>query len=202
MNPRLTAALVLISALLAGAVFGLEKANVPAPQATPQATPAEFTVFSFEDRQVNAFTLTSADKSVRFEKRDDAWVIAETGAPANRISLTSLLIRLSQLKASNQFPDDSRDPTGYGVATPGAEAKADLTDGTSYSLLFGNKTPIGTNVYARKADGPEVYVLPGQLLTDLQKLVDQPQEPATPTPRPTATATADVPAGPVVTPTP
>lgn len=202
MNYRLTLGLLLVASLLAVAVIGLERANVPSPQATPQSKAEEFEVFAFDDRQVSTFTLRSGEISASFEKRDDTWVVAGSGAPANRISLTSLLIRMSQLKASTRFADDSRDPTGYGVASPKAEMSAGLPDGTTHMLQFGNKLPIGTNTYVRKMGSEEVYVVPAQLLTDLERLVAEPNEPPTPTPRPTATATPEVPAGPVLTPTP
>jgi hypothetical protein len=59
-----------------------------------------------------------------------------------------------------------------------------MDDGTRYELDAGNKTPVQTGTYAKKADAPDVYVIADQLVTDLERLAGDPSEPPTPTPRP------------------
>ena len=200
MNPRITLGFVVVLALLAAAVVGLDRFNVGHPNGTPTPT-ASVDVMKFDDTKVTAVTLKSADKSVRFEKQGDNWTIAGSSDPANRISLTSLLIRMGSLTATSQVTDAS-DLASFGLDKPKDEITAELDDGTKPDLQLGNKTPVGTGVYAKKADAADVYVIATQFQTDLERLVSDPKQPPTPTPIASPSAVAPSVATPAVTPTP
>lgn len=189
MNSRVTLAFVLAVALLAGLVFGLEKMNVggqtPAAGALP--TPVEeLGIFTFDDQKTTAFVARSGEKSTRFVKQGNEWAIEGSTDPANRVSLTSLLIRMSTLRATNRV-EEPGDLKQFGLAEPKLEATAELDDGTKQSLLIGDKTPIGSGYYARKADADDVFVIATQFGTDVERLANDPKEPPTPTPRPSPT---------------
>lgn len=190
MNLRVTIGFVAALVVLAVAVFGLDKFNIGPTQAsfanaTSTASAAQqVPIFQFDDSHVNAMELHQGDKSVRVEKNGDTWTVAGAGDPANRSSFTSLIVRMSQLKATRQVDNPGTDLSAYGLTPPRDSAIAELDDGTKYQLDLGNATPVQTGTYARRSDTQDVYVIANQFQTDLERLVTDPKEPPTPTPRP------------------
>lgn len=191
MNLRITIGFVAVAAVLAALVVGLDRFNIGPPStananATATATGnQQVQIFSFDDTKVTAFELHQGDKTARVEKQGDNWVVAGTGDPANKSSFTSLILRMSQLKATRQVPDPGTDLSQYGLDTPKDSAIAELNDGTRYQLDSGSKTPVQSGTYAKKADAPDVYVIADQFVTDVERLVNDPKQPPTPTPLPT-----------------
>jgi hypothetical protein len=190
MNVRVTLGFVAAVVVLAAIVFGLDKFNIGPSQAalanaTATSTAAQqVPIFQFDDSKVTALELTAGDKSARVEKNGDSWTVAGTGDPANKSSITSLIVRLSQLKATRPVDNPGSDLSQFGLDPPKDKAVATLDDGNRYELDTGNKTPVQTGTYAKKADAPDVYVIADQLVTDLERLAGDPKEPPTPTPRP------------------
>jgi hypothetical protein len=203
MNPKVTLGFVAVLALLAALVVGLERFNVGQPQSTDTTKEQEFTVFEFDDQKVKSFVGRVGERTVRFEKDSESnWKIAETGEPANRISLSSLLIRMSQLNGTQRVGDPGGDLQSFGLAAPRLEATAELDDGSKHTLQMGDNPPVGTGVYGKKADSSEVFVIAATLSSDLERLVNDPREPPTPTPRPSPGATPEAAVSPEATPAP
>jgi hypothetical protein len=199
MNYRVTIGFLAAAVVLAALVFGLDKFNVGPTQANIAAatstsgaaqTPA---IFQFDDSKVNAFELHQGDKTVRVEKKGDAWTVAGSGDAANRSSFTSLIVRMSTLKATRQVDNPGTDLSQYGLDKPQEFAVAELDDGTKYELDLGIKTPVQTGIYAKRSDTPDVYVIATQFSTDLERLVSDPKEPPTPTPVPVTPPAAATP---------
>ena len=207
MNIRVTIGFIAVAAVLAALVVGLDRFNI-GPTSTANANATATTtasqqpqIFSFDDTKVTAFELRQGDKTARVEKQGDTWVVAGTGDPANKSSFTSLILRMSQLKATRQVPDPGTDLSQYGLDPPKDSAIAELSDDTRYQLDIGSKTPVQTGTYAKKGEAPDVYVIADQFVTDVERLVNDPKEPPTPTPLPaTSTPTPGAPAE--ATPTP
>lgn len=208
MNLRVTIGFLAVALIMGVLVVGLDKFNI-GPTAASQANATATTtasqqpqIFQFDDQKVNAFELHQADKAVRIEKQsDNSWLVAGTSDPANRSSFTSLIVRMSQLKATRGVDNPGTDLSQYGLDTPKESAVAQLEDGTKYELDLGGKTPVQTGTYAKKADAADIFVIADQFSTDLERLVSDPKEPPTPTPLP-ATPTPGVTAQPEGTPTP
>src|SRR3979411_1289776 len=101
MNLRVTAGFLVVALVLGALVIGLDKFNIgPTASAIANATATTTAsqqpqIFQFDDSKVNAFELHQADKSVRVEKQPDGWFVAGTTDPANRVSFTSLITRMS-----------------------------------------------------------------------------------------------------------
>jgi hypothetical protein len=191
MNLRVTAGFLVVALVLGALVIGLDKFNIgPTAAANANATATTTAslqpqVFQFDDQKVTAFELHQGDKVVRIEKQSDtSWQVAGTGDPANRSSFTSLIVRMSQLKATRGLDNPGTDLSQYGLDPPKESAVALLDDGTKYELALGTKTPSQSGTYARKADAADVYVVADQLSTDLERLLTDPKEPPTPTPVP------------------
>jgi Domain of unknown function (DUF4340) len=204
MNYRVTIGFLVAVIVMAGLVFGLDKFQGGQSQAQATATSVagqDLQVFQFDDTKVNAFELRNGDQMVRVEKNSDGnWNVAGTGDPANRASFTSLIVRMSTLKGTRRL-DSSASLADFGLDQVKESAKAFLDDGSSYELDLGDKTPVQTGIYAKKADAPDVFVIATQFQTDLERLVNDPKEPPTPTPRPATPTPAVTPAA-DTTPTP
>jgi hypothetical protein len=190
MNFRVTLGFLVAAAVLAVLVVGLDRFNI-GPTATANANATSTTtaaqqpqVLSFDDTRVTAFELHKGDQSVHVDKQNDTWVVAGTGDPANKTSFTSLITRMSQLKATRAVDNPGTDLSQYGLDNPADRATATLSDGTTYELDIGSKTPIQTGSYAKTADSPSIYVIADQFGSDLERLVADPKEPPTPTPVP------------------
>jgi hypothetical protein len=190
MNYRVTLGFLVAAAVLAVLVFGLDKFNI-GPTSTANANATSTTtaaqqpqIFSFDDSKVTAFELRQADQSVHIDKQGDNWVVAGTGDPANKSSFTSLIVRMSQLKATRTVDNPGADLSQYGLDPASESAIATLNDGTKYQLDLGSKTPVQTGTYAKRSDAPDVYVIADQFQSDLERLVSNPKEPPTPTPAP------------------
>src|SRR5919201_4768321 len=130
MNFRVTIGLLAAAVVLGVLVFGLDKFNI-GPTATANANATATTtaaqqpqIFSFDDSKVTAFELHEGDKSVRIEKQGDSWVIAGTSDPANKSSFTSLIVRMSQLKATRSVDNPGTDLSQYGLDNPAEAAIA------------------------------------------------------------------------------
>ncbi len=208
MNLRVTAGFLVVALVLGALVVGLDKFNIgPTAAANANATATTTAslqpqVFQFDDQKVTAFELHQADKVVRIEKQsDNSWQVAGTGDPANRSSFTSLIVRMSQLKATRGLDNPGTDLSQYGLDPPKESAVAQLDDGSRYELVLGTKTPSQSGTYAKKADAADIYVVADQLSTDLERLLADPKEPPTPTPVP-PTPTPAVGPQPEGTPTP
>jgi hypothetical protein len=207
MNYRVTIGFLAAALVLTALVVGLDKFNI-GPTAANKANATATTtasqqpqIFSFDDTKVTAFEVRQADKSVRIDKQSDVWVIAGSGEPANRTSFSSLIVRMSQLKATRVVDNPGTDLSQYGLEPPKDAAIATLDDGTSYQLDLGSKTPVQTGTYARKTGDPTIYVIADQFVTDLERLINDPKEPPTPTPRPATPTPGPSPAA-DTTPTP
>jgi uncharacterized protein DUF4340 len=190
MNYRVTIGFLAVAVVLGVLVIGLDKFNIGPTQAAQANATATTTasqqpqLFSFDDSKITTFELHQADKSVQIQKQGDTWVVAGSGDPANKSSFTSLMVRMSQLKATRAVTDAGTDLSQYGLDSPKDSAIATLDDGTKYQLDIGSKTPVQTGTYAKKADAADVYVIADQFTTDLERLVANPVEPPTPTPLP------------------
>jgi hypothetical protein len=208
MNLRVTAGFLVVALILGALVVGLDKFNIgPTAAANANATATTTAslqpqIFQFDDQKVTAFELHQADKVVRVEKQsDNSWQVAGTGDPANRSSFTSLIVRMSQLKATRGLDTPGTDLSQYGLDPPKESAVAQLDDGSRYELVLGSKTPSQSGAYAKKADAADIYIVADQLSTDLERLLADPKEPPTPTPIP-PTPTPAVGPQPEGTPTP
>jgi len=190
MNYRVTLGFVAALVILGGVVVGLDKFNIGPSQAalanaTATSTAAQqVPIFQFDDTKVTSFELASGSASATVQKNGDSWTVASSGDPANRTSITSLLARMGQLKATRQVDNPGTDLSQYGLDQPKDKAIATLDDGSRYELDTGIKTPVQTGTYAKKSDAPDVYVIADQFVTDLERLANDPKEPPTPTPRP------------------
>jgi hypothetical protein len=195
MNYRVTLGFLVVAAVLAVLVVGLDKFNIgPTQTANANATSTTTAsqspqIYSFDDSKVTSLQLMQNGQTVQVDRQNGNWVVSGTGEPANQASFLSLVTRLSQLKATRGV-DNPGDLSQYGLDSVKESALATLDDGTKYELDLGSKTPVQTGTYAKKSDAPDVYVIADQFQTDLERLVANPKQVPTPTPAPATSGTA------------
>jgi hypothetical protein len=179
MQFRVTAALVALFALLAGAVsyFGL---TGPAPSTTPTA---ESIVFDLPAADVARVTVTEAGKSATVERTGEGWqIVAPTTEPADSRRIDDTVTRLAKLNATRKL-EGAGDLAAYGLAQPSAQIALTMRDGTTRELLVGAQTPDQSSYYVKPADATAVYLVPTFTIGDLTRWLSEP-----PRPRPTTTA--------------
>lgn len=191
MNPRLTLGMVAVLAALAAAVYFLDTrggSTSAAPTPTPRPDQENLQVFQFDDQAVNRVEVTSGDQTVTLEKDGESgWKLQPGGEPADQSRVSSIVLRLANLRATRRVPD-AGDLNAFGLATPALTVVLGEQAAT-HTLQLGSKTPIETGVYAKKPEDASVFIISSALFNDLDRLVKEPPKAQlTPTPGPSPTA--------------
>lgn len=200
MNPRITLGLLAVLLALGGYIYfggapaGSDAAGKPSvpgkstgPGAAGKEQPADplLDVFAFQDRDVQRLTVrNAAGQQVAVEKTGDAtWVLQPSGEPADRLRMSGILLRLSNLRATRRIAEPAN-LAEYGLTQPSATASISLAGGEDLSLTLGGKAPAESGTYAQKGGDPAVYVISNAVAQDLERLVNEPPREPTPTPVP------------------
>ncbi len=179
MSWKITAGFVAAVVVVAAIVIGLDHFKVGQPPPSADATQAaQITIFSFDDQKVSADRphrqrQDGRRSSATPRRRTGCW--PDSGDPANTASLTSLVFRMSSLKANSRVAGTGADLTQFGLSQPKDQLTATLDDGSKYTLLLGSNTPIGTGTYAKTDSADDVYVITTQFGSDLERLANDPR---------------------------
>jgi hypothetical protein len=128
-----------------------------------------------DKKQEKVFTAVDADKvdqiTIRSEKGEPTTVLKQNGkwqitAPAPAVAdegeISGLTSNLSSLEVQRVVDEQASDYKQYGLDPP----RLDVTfkaGGQDRHLLIGQKTPTGTDLYARLADKPRVFLISSYL---------------------------------------
>jgi hypothetical protein len=200
MNLRLTAIVVGVLVVLGAVVYYTEflnKDSSPAaanPAGKPGGQPADkpdLTFLKFDEQSVRKLEVSRADRKMTAERNEQGeWTLVPSGEPGDRGRLSTPIFRLSGLAASRRVVESADDLDQYGLATPALTVTVTLADGSTPTLLVGNKAPGEIGTYAKTPDSPAVYLITTSFVSDLDRLVNEPPiAPPTPTPSPAPTAT-------------
>jgi Domain of unknown function (DUF4340) len=187
-NPRLTAALVALFVVLAGAVWWLELRS-PGAVASPVAGQAP--VFDLKPDEVSRVEVVDSGKSAAVERTGDGWRLVQPAvdeADARRVD--SAVGQVAKLNATRKL-EDASDLASYGLSSPTIRLLLNMKDGSSQELLIGSKTPDQASYYVKRADSPAIFVTATFALGDLTRWPTDP-----PRPRPTPPAAPEAPAPP------
>lgn len=205
MNPRVTIALAVVLAILAGVYFfgGLPEAGPPGPGVTGTPTPVPPEIIAYSTGEITRLTVRSGASATAVQKDGSGnWTYSD-GRAADNTRINALTMRLGNLKARGKIADAVQSLTDYGLAPPESELTV-ARDADSLTLLIGAQNPQRTGYYTQISGVPALYLVESLLVDDLKRLVTQPPDPPTPTPSPTVTPTpagTSTP-GPTGTPTP
>jgi len=135
------------------------------------------TVFKLDPGLMRAYTV-SGDRSLTLHKNDDVWQ-ANQGETVTAEAAAQLMRTFAGLNAAD-FAEGSLEE--FGLARPSRTITADLSDGTSVTLLLGRDVN-AFQQYAKKTDGDTIYVIEKHLL---EALCPTTEELNTPQPAPDA----------------
>jgi hypothetical protein len=195
-KPRYTLIVVAVLAALLVYLYMVELPQTPeqinARLGTPTVTPAPY-MFQLDAANVKTFTIADMrfPRTVTVVRADSGWLVTQPeNKPADKNKADAVAAALTKIKIGRAFTNVTN-PANYGLAPATLEARFDMTDGTTYAFLLGNKTPDGMNFYAAyTGDLSKVFLLENSLGVSLINLIDVP--PFEPTPMPTPTVTPPV----------
>ncbi|MGH9411131.1 MAG: DUF4340 domain-containing protein, partial [Vicinamibacterales bacterium] len=82
-------------------------------------------------------------------------------APADQAEISGITSNLASLSLDRVIDEKPSDLKQYGLNP--ARVEVSFKDGGSHALLIGNKTPTGTDLYAKLPDKPRVFLIPSYL---------------------------------------
>lgn len=164
---RSTLLLLLVAAGLGAYIYFVESKR---PSADEAATKKE-KVFGLEPDKIQELTIKVADKdSTSLKRESGGWkVTAPIATDADVTEVTSMLSSLSSLERQLTVDENPSDIKPFGLE-PAAIEVAFKADGMSdQRLLIGRKTATGSDLYAKLADQPRVFLISGFLDTTFNR---------------------------------
>lgn len=165
---RSTLLLLLVAAGLGAYIYFVESKR-PSPE---EAASKKEKVFGVETDKIQELTIKVGDKESTSLKRESAgWrVTAPIASEADVTEVTTLLSSLSSLERQLTVDENPSDVVPFGL-NPAAIEVAYKADGMSEfaRLLIGRKTATGSDLYAKVADNPRVFLISGFLETTFNR---------------------------------
>ncbi len=132
-------------------------------------------------KQDKVFAAVTADKIARItvksssgdrttiEKQGVAWQVTQPSAmPADEAELSGIASNLASLEVQRVVDDQATDVTQYGL-DPARIEVAFTFAGKEHTLLLGQKTPTGSDLYAKVPDSPRVFLVASYLESTFNK---------------------------------
>lgn len=113
-----------------------------------------------EADKIEQVTVSSASgEKTTVQKQGSAWqVTAPAAVPADEAELSGITSNLASLEVQRVVDEQTTDFKQYGLE-PAKVAVAFKSGGKEQSLLLGDKTPTGGDMYARRPDSPRVFLV-------------------------------------------
>jgi hypothetical protein len=133
--------------------------------------PKKEKVFSVESDKIEEIAIKSetGERTVLRKSGDKGWQIVSPAAaqpdPAEVSGLTTNLSTLEMQRVVDENPPDLKE---YGLAQPRIEVSFKI-GGQQQILLIGQKTPPGTDLYAKRGSDNKVFLIPSHLETTFNK---------------------------------
>ena len=201
MNFRLTAIVLGVLVVLGGLVWFSEFKDKDStspgtgsaaakPSDKDKAPPPE--IFKFEEKDIRQLEVARGEQRVQIQRDEGGnWTLQPSGQPGDRTRISGVMFRLTALQATRLIAEAATDLAQFGLDRPAVISTVSMLDGTSYGLETGGKAPTESGTYAKKSGESTVYLIPNNLVADLERLVAEPPvAPPTPTPAPTSIPTA------------
>ena len=197
---RSTGPLILVAVfLILGAVVYFVEIRPSQEQAAATATPSPRDIFSLAGQEFDRLVITGSGQRLIAEKEGSDWQIREPDAgPGDNTALTSAFNSLQSLRAFRLVAEDDPDLGKYGLAQPVLTVEFRTAGGQEYGLAFGEENVDKSYRFAKRLDGPAIYLVQNDTYRRFQGLISTP--PYRPTPRPAAPSPSPV--GPEPSPSP
>lgn len=121
-------------------------------------------VFTVESNAIEEIVVRAeSGERTRLRKSGDDWQIVEpVTAASDNAEVSGLTSNLSNLEVQSVVEENPGDLAEYGLATPRVEIMF-KAGGQEHTLHVGNKTPPGTDLYAKRANEPRVFLIASYL---------------------------------------
>ncbi len=157
MSRRLLTLVIVLVVLagLVGAYFVVTRAKpVKAAAAQPELLKAD------KDKLVKIVLSDRTEGPLTLEKKGKAWAVGVPGQYAlDQSSLDDLALTFTSLTAERVIDENPTDLKQFGLDPPRAQGVAMFSDGTTKTLLLGDKSPTGNTYYLQVKGDPKVYTV-------------------------------------------
>src|SRR5262245_4221717 len=132
--------------------------------------PKKDKVFTVESDKIDEISVKSeSGERTQLQKTGTEWKIASAaGARPDASEISGLTSNLSSLELERVVDENPPDLKEYGLAQPRIEVTF-KSGGQQHALLIGQKTPPGTDLYAKRADDKKVFLIPSHLESPFNK---------------------------------
>jgi uncharacterized protein DUF4340 len=127
-------------------------------------SPKRDKVFTVEADKIDELEIKSesGDRTSVRKKGSDWEIVQPVSAPTDQAAVSGITSNLSSVEIQRVIDDNPPDLKEYGLAEPRVEV-AFKANGQQHRLQLGQKTPAGTDVYAKLPDSKRVFLIPSYL---------------------------------------
>lgn len=153
-----------LAAVLIGLVGYIYFVDAGRPEEEP-----EDVVFTVEADAIQEIRLTAGGETSVLERRDGAWTMtAPVETAADETEATSLATNLAAITVNRVVDEQAADLAKYGLEEPRIQVEF-TADGQARTIVFGDKTATGGDLYAMRGGEPRVVLVPAFLETTFDK---------------------------------
>lgn len=152
-------ALLVILIGLGGYLYFVESKRTPGA-----STDKKNKVFTVESDKIDEVTIRSeSGDTTTLKKNGSEWqIVAPANAPADSTEISGIATNLASLEEERVIDEKATDLKDFGLAEPRVEVTF-KAGGQEQKLLIGSKTPTGSDVYAKTAAQPKVFLIASYL---------------------------------------
>jgi hypothetical protein len=127
-------------------------------------SPKRDKVFAVEADKIDEIEVKSesGDRTTLRRKGSDWEIVQPVAAPADQAAVSGITSNLSSVEIQRLIDESPTDLKEFGLAEPRVEV-AFKANGQQRRLQLGQKTPSGSDVYAKLADAKKVFLIPAFL---------------------------------------
>jgi hypothetical protein len=168
---RNTGILAALAIALAAYIFFIERHREPPPPGTPDAPRGKVFAGVEADKIEEIQIAASGGESTTLRKVDKAWrLAAPIDLPADQTEASGVASNLASADVQRVVDEQPKDLATFGLAKPRITITFRLAgDKTPRTLLLGDKNPAGSDLYAKVADAPRVFLVSAYLEGTLDK---------------------------------
>jgi hypothetical protein len=126
--------------------------------------PKKAKVFAVEADKIDELEIKaeSGDRTALKKKGNDWEITQPVSGPSDQATVSGITSNLSSLEIQRVIDDNPGDLKQYGLASPRVEV-AYKAGGQQQRLEIGDKSPTGSDLYAKRADSKRVFLIPAYL---------------------------------------
>ncbi|MGE3277431.1 MAG: DUF4340 domain-containing protein [Vicinamibacterales bacterium] len=139
-------------------------------EAPPAGDENRESLFTVEADQITGIRLTAGGETSVIEKDGDTWkMTAPVATDADATEVSGLTSNLASVAINRVVDEQASDLAAYGLADPRIRVAYTTAAGGAGTLEIGDKTPAGSDVYARAGDSNRVVLVSSFLETTFDK---------------------------------